>query len=218
MYDYTYEATDTGNRKDPADMSRLGRSLIPMKDALRNTVGSLDKGQVGDIAKGGMYLFDYIANQGLINNLPNVPKPIYEKPVNLERFDADQHLREIGRSESATNRAVTQNVSNPQYAYQASRAQSLGAQNKAIDAVNRGNIDIQGREAMLNTRVQARNVMRGNKYLTDIVDRDISIRNLKGENTTTFANKIAAVFSDRERMDMWKEYFNNFGGAGDIIN
>jgi hypothetical protein len=192
--------------RDPADRSRTG-----------NLLGSMNKNQIGDVAKGGMYLFDFINNQSLIKNLPNVPKPLYERPVELERFTPDQHLREIGRSESATNLAVTQNISNPQYALQASRAQSLGAQGKAVDAVNRANIDIQGREALINNRTQMRNVMRGNQYMKDILDRDLTIRNLRGENVTNFANKIAAIFSDRERMEMWREYFNNFGGAGDQI-
>jgi hypothetical protein len=172
---------------------------------------------VGDIGKGGLYLFDFLNNQALIGNLPSVPKPVYERPTDLEEFTPDQHLREIGRSESAVNKAVIQNVANPQYALQSSRAQSLGAQNRAIDAVRRANVDVRGREAMLNQRVQMRNVMRGNQHMRDILERDIAIRNLKGENITNLSNNIVNIMSDRERWTMWKNYFNNFGGAGKAI-
>ena len=59
--------------------------------------------------------------------------------------------------------------------------------------------------------------MRGNKFLSDVIDRDLTIRNLRGENTANITNKMVSIFQDRERMDMWKNYFNNFGNAGDEI-
>lgn len=131
--------------------------------------------------------------------------PSLEGRVDLGRVSADGQLAENARQTANANRSVRQLTSQASQALSnqgANLAKRMYADNQVNQAVQNQNTELVGREAFLNSQINARNTERKNQFKQDTV----AAKNQKLSNYSQIASNVGDKAMQMKRESNMKEY------------
>lgn len=163
----------------------------------------------------------YISNlANSFRTMPDVPKPTYDKPVTLAKYDMSAQEQEARRQGRSADMAADQTLDANSAA--AARAANLTGKIRAINDVKgqeqNANTNVANQQAQMNAQIASRNNSKTDQYKANLVDREIAQSSFRQQNLVNVLDKAEMAKMDDKRETLDQQKFSimadAFGGSG----